>query len=151
MIEPITAVAWAFSTVKAITQSEQGKKFIEGIIEKSAEKLTDAGIQKTKHLRDVIVAKLQGNPSAQEALAKAEASGAENDFKVVANYLAQDQAFVRHLQGLVQEIQTLVQIDDVNAENVQQISGGQGLQVNHPTAPTIQAKDSPVTINYHDH
>jgi hypothetical protein len=32
MIDPLTAVTWAFSVETAISQSEPGKKFIEGTI-----------------------------------------------------------------------------------------------------------------------
>jgi hypothetical protein len=116
MIESLTAVAWAFSTVGAIAQSEPGKKFIESTIGKVAEKMTEAGIKKIGELRGAIVAKLRGNPAAVEALAKAEAFGAEDDLKDVANYLdmaaRKDVAFGQQVQKLVQEIQTLVQIQD---------------------------------------
>jgi uncharacterized protein (DUF4415 family) len=116
MIESLTAVAWAFSTVGAIAQSEPGKKFIEATIGKVAEKMTEAGIKKIGELRAAIVAKLQGNPAAVEALAKAEAFGAEDDLKDVANYLdmaaRKDTAFAQQVQGLVQEIKMLVQIQD---------------------------------------
>jgi hypothetical protein len=116
MIESLTAVAWAFSTVGAIAQSEPGKKFIEATIGKVAEKMTEAGIKKIGELRGAIVAKLQRNPAAVEALAKAEAFGSEDDLKDVANYLdmaaRKDTAFAQQVQNLVQEIQTLVQIQD---------------------------------------
>jgi hypothetical protein len=109
MIEPLTAVAWAFSTVKAIAQTEQGKKFIESTIGKTAEKMTETGIQ-------TIVAKLKGNPGAEEALKKAQAFGTEDDLRDVANYLdmaaRKDDAFAQQVQSLVQEIKTLVQIQD---------------------------------------
>jgi hypothetical protein len=116
MIESITAVAWAFSTVGAIAQSEQGKKFIEATIGKVAEKMTEAGIKKIGDLRAAIVAKLQGNPAAVEALAKVEAFGTEDDLRDVAAHLdmaaRKDVAFGQQVQSLVQEIQTLVQIQD---------------------------------------
>jgi hypothetical protein len=147
MIESLTAVAWAFSTVGTIAQSEPGKKFIESTIGKVAEKMTEAGIKKIGELRSAIVAKLQGNPAAMEALAKAEASGSKHDFQVVANYLDQDQSFVQQMHGLVQEIQTLVQFDDVNAQNVMQVFGGQGLQVNEKQdQPIIQIQGNPTLI-----
>jgi hypothetical protein len=116
MIESITAVAWAFSTVGAIAQSDQGKKFIEATIGKVAEKMTEAGIKKIGDLRGAIVAKLQGNPAAVEALAKVEAFGAEDDLRDVASYLdmaqRKDAEFGKEVQKLVQEIQTLVQVQD---------------------------------------
>jgi hypothetical protein len=151
MIESLTAVAWAFSTVGAIAQSEPGKKFIEATIGKVAEKMTEAGIKKIGELRAAIVAKLQGNPAAVEALAKAEAFGSEDDLKDVANYLdmaaRKDTAFAQQVQSMVQEIKTLVQFDDVNAKNVMQVFGGQGLQVNEKQEqPIFQIQGNP-TIN----
>jgi hypothetical protein len=148
MIESLTAVAWAFSTVKAIAQSEPGKKFIEATIGKVAEKMTEAGIKKIGELRGAIVDKLRGNPAAVEALAKAEAFGSEDDLRDVANYLdmaaRKDAAFAQQVQSMVQEINTLVQFDDVNAQNVQQIFGGQGLQVNAPQEqPIFQIQGNP--------
>jgi hypothetical protein len=118
MIESLTAVAWAFSTVGAIAQSEPGKKFIEATIGKVAEKMTEAGIKKIGELRGAIVAKLQGNPAAVEALAKAEASGSKDDFQVVANYLNEDQVFVQYIQSMVQEIRScVVQGNDAMVQN----------------------------------
>jgi hypothetical protein len=66
----------------------------------------------------------------------------------VANYLdmaaRKDAVFGQQLQSLVQEIKTLVQFDDVNAQNVQQIFGGQGLQVNAPQEqPIFQIQGNP--------
>ncbi len=152
MVESLTAVAWAFSTVQAIAQSEPGKKFIEATIGKVAEKLTEAGIKKIAELRQAIGQKLQGNPAAVEALAKAEASGSEDDLRDVANYLEmavrKDAAFAQQVQSLVQEIQTLVQIDGVNARNVQQVFGGTGQQFNN------EQIDAPVqqgTITNHNY
>jgi hypothetical protein len=111
-MEPIIAVAWAFSTVSAIANSDPGKKFIEGMIGTLAEKITGEGLTKVEHLRKVIVLKLQGNPAAVEALAKVETCGTEDDFLNVANYLdmaaRKDAAFDWQVQSLVREIRTCV-------------------------------------------
>jgi hypothetical protein len=122
MIESITAVAWAFSTVGAIAQSEQGKKFIEATIGKVAEKMTEAGIKKIGDLRGAIVAKLQGSPAAVEALAKVEAFGTEDDLRDVAAHLdmaaRKDVAFGQQVQSMVQEIKScVVQGDDAMVQN----------------------------------
>jgi hypothetical protein len=123
MIESLTAVAWAFSTVGAIAQSEPGRNFIESITKKSAEKLTDAGIAKVEQLRQAIVQKLQGDPGAKAALDKAEASGTEHDLRDVAAHLdilqQKDQAFAQQLQTLVQEIKSCVVVrgDDAMVQN----------------------------------
>ena len=152
MIEYLTAVAWAFSTVKAIAQTEQGKKFIESTIGKTAEKMTEAGLQKIGELRHAIVAKFKNNPAAEEALKKAEAFGTENDLRDVANYLEmaarQDDRFAQQVQSLVQEIKMIVQFDDVNAKNAQQIFGGTGQQFNNEN---IDAPVQQGTITNHNY
>jgi hypothetical protein len=117
MLESITAVAWAFSTVSAIANSEPGKKFIEGIIGTVAEKITGAGLTKVEQLRKAIVEKLQSNPAAVEAVAKVEAFGTEDDLRDVAAHLdmvtRKDPTFAQQVQSLLQEIhQTIVQVDD---------------------------------------
>ncbi len=112
MIEYLNAVAWAFSTVKAIAQTEQGKKFIESTIGKTAEKMTEAGLQKIGELRQALSTKLKGNPAAEEALKKAEAFGTEDDLRDVANYVdmaaRKDDAFAKKVQNLVQEINACI-------------------------------------------
>jgi len=42
MVEPLTVVALAFSTAKAVANSEPDKKFVEGVIGKVAENFTEA-------------------------------------------------------------------------------------------------------------
>jgi dihydroneopterin aldolase len=146
MIDPLVTVAWAFSTVGTIAQSEQGKKFMESTIGKMAEKMTEEGIKKIDELRRAIVTKFKGNLAAEDALKKVTAFGTENDLRDVANYLdmaaRKDEAFAQQVQNLVQEIKTLVQFDDVNAENSLQFFGNVDQVVNKPTAPVIYAKDN---------
>jgi hypothetical protein len=131
MIDALAAVTWAFSVGTAIANSEPGKKFIEGTIGKVAEMVTEAGVAKINDLRQWIIEKLQGNSAAQEAIAQAEA-GSIDDLKDVASYLEmaarKDAGLAQELTQRVQEIQTLVQFDDVNAKNVQQVLGGTGHQ-----------------------
>jgi hypothetical protein len=102
MTEPLTIVAWAFSTVKTIAQSEPGKKFIESTIGKVAEKMTEAGIKKIAELRQLLIQKLQGNPEAKAAIEQAEA-GSADDLRNVASYLdmilRKDAAFAQQVQG----------------------------------------------------
>ena len=152
IIESLTAVAWAFSTVKTIVQTEQGKKFIDSVIGNVAETMTKAGIQKIGELREAIVQKLQGNPAAKEALEKAETFGSEDDFRDVASYLdmaaRKDDAFAKQVQSLVQEIKMLVQFDDVNARNAQQIFSGTGQQFNNEN---IDAPVQQGTITNHNY
>lgn len=145
MIEPLTAVAWAFSAGTAIANSEPGKKFIEGTIGKVAEMVTEAGVAKINDLRQWIIEKLQGNPDAQRAIAQGEAGSIE-DLKDVASYLEmlvrKDAGLAQELTQRVQEIQTLVQFDDVNARNSLQFFAPVEQVVNDPKAPVIYAKDN---------
>jgi hypothetical protein len=151
MMESITAVAWAFSTAKMVLQSEHGKKFIESTIGKIAEKMTETSIKKIGELKEMIASKLQGNLAAVDAFSKAETFGSEQDLRAVAHYLSlaakKDEMFAQQVQCLIQEIQTLVQFDDVNAQNAQQIFGGQGLQVNAPQKhPILQIQGNPTVV-----
>ncbi len=140
MIESLPAVAWAFSAVKAIAQSEQGKNFIESVIGKSAEKLTETGFKKTEELRQAIGAKFQGNPAAQAALVKVEASGEEDNLRDIAKYLdtavQEDAAFAQQVQSLVQEITScVVQGDDAMIQN--NYDQARGYQIDAKTGSKI--------------
>ncbi len=65
MVEPLTVVALAFSTLKAVANSEPGKKFVEGVIGKVAENFTETALKKIRiDLRQFIVQKLKGNSEA---------------------------------------------------------------------------------------
>jgi hypothetical protein len=145
LIDPLTAVTWAFSVGTAIAQSEAGKKFIEGTITRFAEMTVDAGVPKINELRKFIIEKLRGNPAAKEALDHAEA-GSVDGLKDVANYLEmatrQDAGLAQELTQRVQKIQTLVQFDDVKAKNSQQVFGGTAHQYNNENidAPIQQMK-----------
>jgi dihydroneopterin aldolase len=145
MIDALAAVTWAFSVGTTIANSEPGKKFIEGTIGKVAEMVTEAGVAKINDLRQWIIEKLQGNSAAQEAIAQAEA-GSIDDLKDVASYLEmaarKDAGLAQELTQRVQEIQTFVQFDDVNADTSLQFFAPVEQVVNKPNAPVIYAKDN---------
>ncbi|MGC1199560.1 MAG: hypothetical protein WA882_21885 [Geitlerinemataceae cyanobacterium] len=153
MVEPLTVVALAFSTLKAVANSEPGKKFVEGVIGKVAENFTEGSLKKAGELRQAIVDKLRGNSEAVQALKDVKETGSETALRDVADYLnvamRKDETFARQVQQLTQEIhQTLVRFDDVNGRNVQQILGGTGQQFNN------EKIDAPVqqgTITNHNY
>jgi len=63
--------------------------------------------------------------------------------------MAEDPQFAQELRQLAQEIQQVIQIDDVQAKNIQQVFGGSGLQVNDPQAPVIQTgENANINFNY---
>ena len=152
MVDPLTAAAWAFSTLKAVANSEPGKKFVEGVIGKVAEDFTEESVKKIRKLRDAIVEKLRGNPEAVKALKQVNETGSEAALRDVAGHLdnaMKDEAFQQQVQQLTQEIhQTLVQFDDVNARNVQQVLGGTGQQFNNEN---IDAPVQQGTITNHNY
>ncbi|MGD1857304.1 MAG: hypothetical protein ACFB2W_23970 [Leptolyngbyaceae cyanobacterium] len=80
-------------------------------------------------------------------------SGAEAEQQKLADYLnkvlEQEDDFTKEVKQIAGELhQVMFEMKDINARNVQQVMGGQGLQVNDSNAPVIQAKDSPININY---
>ncbi|EKU97686.1 hypothetical protein Lepto7375DRAFT_6918 [Leptolyngbya sp. PCC 7375] len=86
---------------------------------------------------------------------EAAAEGSETDIKVLKDYIdqeiASDEAFANSVKQMAGEIrQVIFENQDISARNVQQVIGGQGLQVNDAQAPVIQAKDSPINITYNN-
>ena len=78
----------------------------------------------------------------------AAAKGSEPELKQIQDYLLKEMEnpeFMGMVQPIAQEIhQVMVQFDDVNAKNVQQIFGGQGLQVNErQDQPIVQIQGNP--------
>jgi hypothetical protein len=121
MIEPLTAVTWAFSVGTAIANSEPGKKFIEASIGAVAEKLTNDGMTKIGQLRNLIAEKLRRDkPEALPAWDRAE-QGSVEDLHEVAGYLMmlqKDSTFTKAVNDLVQEIKScVVQGDNAMVQN----------------------------------
>ncbi len=153
MLEPLTIVAFAFATVKAVVNSETGQKFIEGIIGKVAENFTDESLKKIGQLRQAIVKKLGGNPEARNAIKQVDETGSEAAMQDVADYLnmamRKDKTFAQEVQQLTQEIQQEVNIEQMQGGEVWNVVGQAEKNVfqgNH--APIIKDSSGTVTINY---
>jgi phenylalanyl-tRNA synthetase alpha subunit len=146
MIEPI-------STAAAMTIAKIAfDKFIEGGAGELGKKVTEGITQKVQQLAQAVWPRLKGNQEALKVLQAAE-KGSVEDTQKLTNYLdalwTKNPEFGQEVQQLAKEIHLELTRNDIQAENVQQIFDGQGLQVNNPSAPTLQAKDSPITFNYY--
>ncbi|MBF2046833.1 MAG: hypothetical protein IGS54_05600 [Elainella sp. C42_A2020_010] len=140
MIEQLTLVL-ATPIVKAILD-----KFYEGVGTKLGEKAVELLPEKVKQLGQLVWVKcLRGKPGTEEMLQQA-ANGSDQQQQRLAQYLHQvletDVTLRQEAQKLAEEIHQVVQFEDVNARNVQQVFGGQGLQVNDPKSQVIQAGDN---------
>jgi len=140
MIEPLTLLL-ATPITKAVLD-----KFYEGVGSKLGEKAVELLPEKVKQLGELVWTKcLRGKPGTDETLQQA-ANGSIEDQRKLSAYLQQvletDLTLRQEAQKLAEEIHQVVQFDDVNARNVLQIFGGQGLQVNDPKSPTIQAGEN---------
>lgn len=143
MSDPIsTLTIAAFAFLSSVAQSEPGKKYIESIVGKFGEKTLEAGLGKIGELRRMIGEKLRGNVNAERAIAAAD-EGNEAAIEDVADYLKvamkEDPDFATQIQQVAQEI---INIGKIEGRNVQNISGGQGMQVNDPRSPVIQAGEN---------
>jgi hypothetical protein len=141
------------STAAAMTIAKIAfDKFIEGGAGELGRKVTEGMTNKIQQLAQAVLSRLKGNPEAIKVLQAAE-QGSVEDTQKLTNYLntlwTKNPEFSEQVQQLAKEIHLELTRNDIQAENVQQIFDGQGLLVNRPAAPTIQAKDSPITINYH--
>jgi signal transduction histidine kinase len=123
-------------------------KFYEGLGGKLSEKAIALAEAPIKKLAQWLWQRwFQGRPEAQEL----EAEATQGALSPTAEAWIQQQVeaalaepdMVQGVEPLAQELQqVLVQIEAGNARNVQQVSGGQGQQVNDPNAPVIQAGDN---------
>ncbi|MEO0827681.1 MAG: hypothetical protein AAFX95_19505 [Cyanobacteria bacterium J06639_16] len=139
-------------------------KFYEGAgkkLEDSATKLGEAAVakvnEKVQQLGNVIWQRcFKGKPTdvAQlpEQAAKPEAEAERQKLlDYLGSVLDRDNDFTQEVKQLAGEIhQVVFEMKDINAKNVQQVFGGQGLQVNDSKAPIIQATNSPITFNYNN-
>ncbi|MEO0458252.1 MAG: hypothetical protein AAF152_16950 [Cyanobacteria bacterium P01_A01_bin.114] len=156
MLEPLSLAA-ATAIAKIVLD-----KFYEGAgkkLEESATKLGGSVVEKAnekiQQLGQLIWQRcFKGKPAdvAQlpEQAAKPDADAEQSKLsEYLGKVLDQDDVFTQQVKQLAGEIhQVIVNMEDIKARNVQQNFGGQGLQVNDSKAPVIQAKDSPITINY---
>ncbi|MBW4528504.1 MAG: hypothetical protein KME18_25610 [Phormidium tanganyikae FI6-MK23] len=150
MAEPISAVSIAtLAFLTQLAQTELGKKFIESAVGKLGEKTLEGGLGLIHKLKGLIIGKMSGNAEAEDAIVVANA-GEPEGIDDLAYYLKrvmkQDPAFANELQQIAQQI---INIEKVEGRNVMNVFGGQGLQVNDPQAPTIQAgENANFTFNY---
>ncbi|MGV0024742.1 hypothetical protein [Phormidesmis priestleyi] len=123
-------------------------KLYEGVGSKLGEKVVEAATAPIQKLGQVVWDRcFKGKPGTDKLLESA-AKGSEPELQQVQNYLLKEMenpAFVETVKPIAQEIhQVLVRFEDVNAKNVQQIFGGQGLQVNErQDQPIIQIQGNP--------
>ena len=129
MSDPLTAGAIAtliFTTVVG--------KLTESLTEDAQKRLG----KKLQAIKQLIGNKFQGR--AKAALARAD-QGDKTDIETVTNYLgvamAEDADFAQQVRALAYEIQQVIQIDQAQGQNVQNIFGGEGNQVNSPEGPVI--------------
>lgn len=123
-------------------------KLYEGLGSKLGEKAVEAASASIQKLGQVVWNRcFKGKPGTDKQL-EAAAKGSEPELQRIRDYLLKEmenQEFVGLVQPIAQEIhQVLVQMESVNAKNVQQIFGGQGLQVNEKQdQPIIQIQGNP--------
>jgi hypothetical protein len=138
------------STLTAAAIAELAfKKFIESSAGELAKKFTEGAIAKMDTLRQKTVEKLQGNATAENAIATIQ-QGSKAGLEQLTPYLHiamdEDPAFAQNIQRLAQDILVLTRTE---GRNIQNIYGGQGFQVNDPTAPVIQGgSGNTININY---
>jgi hypothetical protein len=125
------------------------KKFIESSAEEFAKTFTEGAIAKMEMLRERIVEKLRGKPKAEQAVASLE-TGSKGAIDQLVPYLYvamdDDAGFAQDIQRLAQDILILQRTE---GRNIQNIHGGQGFQVNDPTAPVIQGgSGNTINMNY---
>lgn len=127
-------------------------KLYEGVGSKLGEKAVELAAAPIQKLGQAAWNRcFKGKPGTDQLLEKA-AQGSEPELERIRDYLLKEMEnpeFVGMLKPIAEEIhQVIVQMDDVNAKNVQQIFGGQGLQVNEKQdQPIIQIQGNP-TLNF---
>lgn len=150
MVEPILTLTAGAVLSYAIP------KLLDASIAKVGESLTEGAIAKIRQaavqLRQKIWDRLRGHHEAEQALTAAE-SGSQDDLQRITNYLQgifdREPQFVQELHPLVQDIEQTINIAAPNARNLQQnFAGSQGLMAPDANGPIIQAKDSPINIQY---
>jgi hypothetical protein len=139
MLEQLTLVL-ATPIAKAILD-----KFYEGLGSKLGEKAVELVPEKVKQLGQLIWERcLRGKPDTDKLLEGA-SKGSADDQKRLTEYLHKvlesDPVLKQDAQKIATEIYQIAQ-NNVNARNNQQISGGQGMQVNDPKSQVIQAGDN---------
>lgn len=123
-------------------------KLYEGVGSKLGERAVEAAATSIQKLGQVVWNRcFKGKPGTDKQL-EAAAKGAEPELTQVRTYLLKEMenpTFLEAVKPIAQEIhQVIVQMEEVNAKNLQQIFGGQGLQVNEKQdQPIIQIQGNP--------
>ncbi|MGA1284328.1 MAG: hypothetical protein ACO34J_09745 [Prochlorothrix sp.] len=108
-------------------------------LETSAEKLTEAGLEKLNQLRQVIQTKFQGNDKVLKALDPDE--GTEEAEETLRSYLKvkmdEDPEFERQVRDLAAQVYQEIQVDNTQGRNVQQVFGGKATQINDAQGPIL--------------
>ena len=129
MTDPLSAAAIAtliFTTAVG--------KLTEALTEDARKQLG----QKLQALKQLLSNKFQGR--AKSALVSAD-KGDETSISKVSSYLDiamdEDAEFAQQVQTLAQDIQQLISIDQGQGQNIQNVFGGEGNQVNSPDGPVV--------------
>ena len=121
-------------------------KFYEGVGSKLGERATEVIPQKVQQIGQFIWDRCLRQKPGAEAVLRSAANGSEEEQKKLTEYLhkALDENLPlrQEAQKLSEDIHQIIQLDDVNAINLQQVFDGQGLQVNDPKSQVIQAGEN---------
>jgi hypothetical protein len=145
MIEQISLFL-ATPIMKAILDN-----FYEGIGSKLGEKAVEVLPEKVKQLGQLVWKNcLSSQPHMVETLQKA-ANGSTDDqeklFLYIRETLDANTALNQDAKIIADEIHQVISLNNTNAENIQQIFGGQGIQINEKQdQPIMQFQGNP-TIN----
>jgi len=127
-------------------------KLYEGMGGKLGERAVEAASTSIQTLGQVVWNRcFKGKPGTDKQL-EAAAKGSELEMRQIREYLLKEMenpAFVEAVKPIAQEIhQVIVQMDDINAKNVMQVSG-EGFQNIDSQAPIFQGvHNSPINITY---
>ncbi len=147
LLTPTAIAALAF--LQQLLTTEAGKTFVEGIFKKFGEETAKAGLAASNALRQAIWDKLRGNSQTHpvfESAEQADITAVETLAEYLQQAMTEDGNFSEQVQNLAKQV---LHIGKIEGHNVQNIYDGQGLQVNDPKAPTIQAgENATFTFNY---
>ena len=119
-------------------------KFWDGVGSKLGELAVEKFPEKVKELGQLVWEKCLRGKTDTDKLLEGAANGSEEEQKKLEAHLSEtltsDPSFNQEVKQLATEIYQAIQ--EVDAHNVQQVYGGQGLQVNDPKAPVIQAGEN---------
>jgi hypothetical protein len=131
-------------------------KLLDAALAKVGEGLTETALTRVRQtgeqLRQAIVGRAK--PEQQQAVSQAlEAADRPEQRQKLEKWLEagmnQNAQFAQELRQLAQAIQQVIQVGDVQAKNVQQVFGGQGIMAPDAQAPIMQAdKIDKIEFNY---